>query len=79
MALAPPASGAFAGARCPIGTVLAVRSCPFRGGSISRLGLVNRVGREYIAMSFVFTVIVVVPLLTVGIYRLRGRAMAERD
>ena len=30
-------------------------------------------------MSFVFTVIVVVPLLTVGIQRLRGRAMAERD
>ncbi len=30
-------------------------------------------------MSFVFTVIVVVPLLPVGIYRLWGRAMAERE
>ena len=28
-------------------------------------------------MSIVFTVIVVVPLLTVGIYRLRGRAVAQ--
>ncbi len=30
-------------------------------------------------MSIVFTVIVVVPLLTVGVYRLRGRAMARPD
>ena len=43
------------------------------------VGLVNLVGREYIAMSVVFTVIVVAPLLTVGICRLRGPAMAERD
>ena len=28
-------------------------------------------------MSIVFTVIVVAPMLTVGVYRLRGRAMAR--
>ena len=42
---------------------------------LSRVGLVELIGKGYNAMSFVFTVIVVVPLLTVGVYRLRGRAM----
>ena len=42
-----------------------------------RVGLVELVGKGYNAMSIVFTVIVVAPLLTVGVYRLRGRAMAQ--
>lgn len=79
MALAPPASGRFAGARCPHDWHRSRRPIvPHAGGMISKLGLVNRIGREYIAMSFVFTVIVVVPLLAVGVNRLRGRTMAER-
>ena len=49
------------------------------GYLLSRVGLVGLVGTGYNAMSIVFMAIVVVPLLTVGIYKLRGRAMAERD
>ena len=41
---------------------------------LSRVGLVDLIGKGYNAMSYVFTAIVVVPLLTVGAYRLRGRA-----
>ena len=47
------------------------------GYLLSRVGLVELVGKGYNAMSIVFTVIVVAPLLTVGVYRLRGRAMAQ--
>ena len=46
---------------------------------LSRVGLVGLVGTGYNAMSVVFMAIVVVPLLTVGVYKLRGSAMAERD
>ena len=49
------------------------------GYLLSRVGLVELVGKGYNAMSIVFTVILVVPLLTVGVYRLRGRAMARPD
>ena len=49
------------------------------GYLLSRVGLVGLIGTGYNAMSIVFMAIVVVPLLTVGIYKLRGRAMAERD
>ena len=46
---------------------------------LSRVGLVDLIGKGYNAMSYVFTAIVVFPLLTVGVYRLRGHAMAGRD
>ncbi len=49
------------------------------GYLLSRVGLVELVGKGYNAMSIVFTVIVVAPLLTVGVYRLRGRAAARSD
>lgn len=49
------------------------------GYAMSRIGLVDLIGMGYNAMSFVFMAIVVVPLLTVGVYKLRGRATAERD
>lgn len=44
---------------------------------LSRVGLVDLIGKGYNAMSFVFTAIVVVPLLTVGVYRLRGRGLGR--
>ncbi|MDE2782309.1 MAG: hypothetical protein OXK77_05080 [Gemmatimonadota bacterium] len=49
------------------------------GYAMSRIGLVDLIGMGYNAMSFVFMGVVVVPLLTVGVYKLRGRATAERD
>lgn len=49
------------------------------GYLLSLVGLVELIGKGYNAMSVVFTVIVVVPLLTLGVYRLRGRAMARPD
>ena len=39
---------------------------------LSRVGLVDLIGKGYNAMSYVFTAIVVIPLLTVGVYRLRS-------
>ena len=58
--------------------LVAVLSLPFVY-LLSIVGLVDLIGKGYNAMSVVFTVIVLAPLLTVGICRLRGPAMAERD
>ena len=49
------------------------------GYLLSLVGLVDLIGMGYNAMSFIFMAIVVLPLLTVGVYKLRGRAMAERE
>lgn len=51
------------------------------GYLLSRVGLVGLVGTGYNAMSVVFMAIVVLPLLTVGIYKLRGlgRAAPQRS
>jgi len=43
------------------------------GYLLSRVGLIDLIGMGYNAMSFIFMAIVVVPLLTVGVYKLRGR------
>ena len=41
------------------------------GYLLSRVGLIDLIGMGYNAMSFIFMAIVVVPLLTVGVYKLR--------